>query len=117
MPDGCKTKISERGLKISGEQRQRIAIARAIHLDPSVLIFDEATSALDPFSEKEVQEAIESLYGKRTMITIAHRPPTLSNADHIFVLDKGCLVEEGTHQSLVSKNGLYSRLCANPTIN
>ncbi len=116
MPNGYKTTIGERGLNISGGQRQRLAIARALYLDPPVLIFDEATSALDPISEEKVHKAIESLHGKRTVITVAHRLSTVINADHIFVIDKGHLVEEGTHQSLRSINGLYSRLCASQNI-
>ena len=110
LPNGYKTVIGERGLKISGGERQRIAIARAIYMDSPVLIFDEATSSLDPISEKEVQNSIDRLKGKRTMITIAHRLSTLINVDHIFVIDKGCLVEEGTHEFLSSSGGLYKRL-------
>ncbi len=111
LPNNYKTLIGERGLKISGGERQRIAIARAIYMDSSVLILDEATSSLDPISEKEVQNSIDRLKGKRTIITIAHRLSTLTNVNHIFVIDKGCLVEEGTHEFLSSSDGLYKRLC------
>ena len=116
MPNSYKTTIGERGYQISGGQRQRLAIARALYLDPPILIFDEATSALDPISEKKVQKAIESLHGQRTVITVAHRLSTVANADHIYVIDKGRLVEEGIHQNLRSMNGLYSQLCANQNI-
>jgi ABC-type multidrug transport system fused ATPase/permease subunit len=113
MPNGYKATIGERGYQISGGQRQRLAIASALYLDPPILIFDEATSALDPISGKKVQKAIESLHGQRTVITVAHRLSTVANADHIYVIDKGRLVEEGIHQNLRSMNGLYSQLCAN----
>ena len=116
MPDGCKTTIGERGLTLSGGQRQRLAIAQALYLDPSVLIFDESTSALDPVSEEKVYKNIESLHGKRTIILIAHRLSTVANADHIYVIDRGRLVEEGTHQNLSSMNGLYSRLCTSQQV-
>ena len=117
MPNGYKTVIGERGLKISGGERQRIAIARAIYMDSPVLIFDEATSSLDPISEKEVQNSIDRLKGKRTMITIAHCLSTVINVDHIFVIDKGRLVEEGTHEFLSSSGGLYKRLYKQKTSN
>ena len=111
LPEGYQTIVGEKGVKLSGGQRQRLAIARAIYLDPPVLIFDEATSSLDSNSEKRVQEAIDSLYGKRTIIVIAHSLVTLANADHIYVLENGNLAEEGTHQNLKNGNGLYKRLC------
>ena len=117
LPNGYKTLIGERGLKISGGERQRIAIARAIYMDSPVLIFDEATSSLDPISEKEVQNSIDRLKGKRTMITIAHRLSTLIHVDHIFVIDKGRVVEEGTHKFLSSSGGLYNRLYKQQTSN
>ena len=111
LPEGYQTIVGEKGVKLSGGQRQRLAIARAIYLDPPVLIFDEATSSLDANSEKRVQKAIDSLYGKRTVIVVAHRLVTLANADHIYVLENGSLAEEGTHQNLKNGNGLYKRLC------
>ena len=111
LPEGYQTIVGERGVKLSGGQRQRLAIARAIYLDPPVLIFDEATSSLDANSERKVQDAIETLRGKRTVIIVAHRLATLANADYIYVLENGSLTEEGTHEKLKSRNGLYSSLC------
>jgi ATP-binding cassette, subfamily B, bacterial PglK len=111
MPAEYQTMVGERGVKLSGGQRQRLAIARAIYLDPPVLIFDEATSSLDANSEKKVQEAIETLHGKRTVIVVAHRLVTVASADCIYVMDNGRLAEQGTHEELQNGNGLYSRLC------
>ena len=108
--------VGERGVKLSGGQRQRLAIARAIYLDPPVLIFDEATSSLDANSERKVQEAIEALHGKRTVIVVAHRLVTIARADHIYVIENGRLIEEGTHQKLRAGSGLYSRLCAKQSL-
>ena len=110
MPEGYQTIIGERGVKISGGQRQRLAIARAIDLDPSVLIFDEATSSLDANSERKIQAAMETLHGKRTIIVVAHRLATISNADCIYVIEQGDLAEEGTHEKLRAGNGIYSNL-------
>ena len=116
FPEGYQTIVGERGVKLSGGQRQRLAIARAIYLDPSVLIFDEATSSLDANSERKVQEAIEALHGKRTVIVVAHRLVTIARADHIYVIENGRLIEEGTHQKLRAGSGLYSRLCAKQSL-
>ena len=102
--------------ELSGGQRQRLAIARAIYLDPPVLIFDEATSSLDAHSERKVQEAIETLHGKRTVIVVAHRLATVASADYIYVLENGSLAEEGTHEQLKSGNGLYSHLCVKQSL-
>ena len=111
LPKGYQTLVGERGVKLSGGQRQRLAIARAIYMDPPVLIFDEATGSLDAHSEKRVQEAIETLYGKRTVIVVAHRLVTVACADYIYVIENGRLTEEGTHQELRAGSGLYSSLC------
>ena len=116
LPEGYKTFLGERGFKLSGGQRQRLAIARTIYFDPPVLIFDEATSALDPITEQKIQSNIDLLHEKRTVIAVAHRLSTVANADHIYVIENGCLVEEGDHQTLHSMNGLYSRLCASQTV-
>ena len=110
LPDGFDTKVGERGVTLSGGQRQRIAIARAVLRDAPILLLDEATSALDAESEAKVQEALERIMGSRTTLVIAHRLATVQKADRILVLDQGRLVEEGTHQSLIAKGGLYSRL-------
>jgi subfamily B ATP-binding cassette protein MsbA len=110
MPDKYNTQIGERGAKLSGGQRQRISIARAILKDPRILILDEATSALDTESEKLVQEALDKLMVGRTSFVIAHRLSTVQRADMIVVLDKGRIVEQGTHSELLASGGLYSTL-------
>ena len=116
LPEGYQTMVGERGVKLSGGQRQRLAIARAIYLDPPVLIFDEATSSLDVNSERKIQEAIETLHGKRTVIVVAHRLVTVASADIIYVLENGGLAEKGTHEELKAGNGLYSRLCSKQSL-
>ena len=112
LPQGYQTMVGERGVKLSGGQRQRLAIARAVYLDPPVLIFDEATSSLDAHSERKVQEAIETLHGKRTVIVVTHRLATVVSADYIFVIKDGRLAEKGTHEELRTGSGLYNSLCA-----
>ncbi|MFB6306206.1 MAG: ABC transporter ATP-binding protein [Flavobacteriales bacterium] len=111
LKEGIYTEVGERGIKLSGGQRQRIAIARAILKDPSILLLDEATSSLDSESEFLVQEALENLMKNRTSIVIAHRLSTVRNADEIIVLDEGTIVEQGSHEELLThENGLYKRL-------
>lgn len=109
-PKGYYTNIGDRGLTLSGGERQRICIARAILKNPKILLLDEATSALDTESEKLVQESLHTLMKGRTTFVIAHRLSTIVNSDKIIVMDNGKIVEEGNHQSLLSQNGIYSKL-------
>ena len=107
---GYDTVIGDRGSKLSGGQRQRISIARAVLKNPPILILDEATSALDTESERLVQDAIEKLMKNRTSLVVAHRLSTIRNADQICVFHEGEIVESGTHDELLQKDGVYKKL-------
>ena len=115
--EGYQTNIGDRGMKLSGGQKQRICIARAVLGNPPILLLDEATSALDTKSEKLVQDALKKLMKNRTSIVIAHRLSTIKDADYIVVLDAGQIVEEGIHQELINKDGLYKKLVEMQTFN
>ena len=110
LPDGYNTRVGERGLKLSGGEKQRVAIARTILKGPEILIFDEATSALDTHTEKEIQESLQQVSADRTTLMIAHRLSTVINADEILVLDGGRVVERGTHNKLLALNDVYARM-------
>ena len=116
MPEGFDTNIGDAGSKLSGGQKQRLSIARAVLKNPLIMVLDEATSALDTESERLVQNALENMMKHRTSIVIAHRLSTIQNADLIVVMQKGRIVEQGTHTELIQKNGMYKRLVEMQTI-
>jgi ATP-binding cassette subfamily B protein len=110
LPQGYKTMVGERGLKLSGGEKQRVAIARTLLKAPPILVLDEATSALDSHTEKEIQDALDRATQDRTTLVIAHRLSTIVHANNIVVLDKGEVVEQGSHAELIAKGGLYASL-------
>jgi len=109
LPEGYATKVGERGLKLSGGEKQRVAIARALLKDPQIMVFDEATSSLDSHAEQAILAAIREVAADRTTLVIAHRLSTITDADLIVFLEKGRVVESGTHDQLLAANGAYSR--------
>jgi ATP-binding cassette subfamily B protein len=112
LPDQYATRVGERGLKLSGGEKQRVAIARSILKDPRILILDEATSALDTATEQDIQAALRAVSRHRTTLVIAHRLSTVVDADEIVVLDQGRVAERGTHAALLMHGGLYARMWA-----
>jgi ABC-type transport system involved in Fe-S cluster assembly fused permease/ATPase subunit len=112
LPDGYDTRVGERGLKLSGGEKQRVAIARTLLKDPPLLILDEATSALDTRTEQDIQAALRTVARDRTTLTIAHRLSTVIDADEILVLVEGRVAERGQHAELVARGGVYARMWA-----
>jgi ATP-binding cassette, subfamily B, heavy metal transporter len=110
LPDGYATLVGERGLKLSGGEKQRVAIARTLLKDPAILVFDEATSALDSRTERVIQDELEGIARSRTTLVIAHRLSTVVHADQILVMDHGRIVERGSHAQLLARRGVYAAM-------
>lgn len=107
VPEGYEAQVGERGLKLSGGEKQRVAIARTILKNPAILLLDEATSALDSHTERDIQDALDDISANRTTIVIAHRLSTITSADEIIVMDHGEIIERGTHANLLASEGAY----------
>ena len=112
LPDGYETSVGERGLKLSGGEKQRVGIARTLLKNPPILLLDEATSALDTQTERDIQDSLREMGQGRTVITIAHRLSTIADADQIVVLEQGKIVEQGRHEDLLTRQGRYSAMWA-----
>ncbi len=110
LPDGYNSPVGERGLKLSGGEKQRVAIARVILKEPRILLFDEATSALDTKTEREIQASLDEVSQNHTTLIIAHRLSTVIHADEILVMDEGRIVERGGHAALIARNGMYAAM-------
>src|SRR4030095_8457187 len=110
FPRGYDTVVGERGITLSGGQKQRTALARALMLDPRILVLDDALSAVDTYTEEEILARLRGVMRQRTSIIVSHRISTVRDADQIFVLDRGRIVERGTHEQLIRHNGLYAEL-------
>jgi ATP-binding cassette subfamily B protein len=110
FPNGYDTMVGERGITLSGGQKQRTALARAVVIDPRILILDDALSAVDTYTEEEILSRLREVMRQRTSIIVSHRISTVRNADVIFVLDQGRIVERGTHEDLIRRGGLYAEL-------
>ena len=110
LPEGYETRVGERGVKLSGGEKQRVSIARAVIKQPAIYVFDEATSSLDTRTERDIMQSLRDISFHRTTLVIAHRLSTVVYADHIVVLDAGFIVEQGTHEALLEQNGRYAAL-------
>jgi ABC-type multidrug transport system fused ATPase/permease subunit len=115
LPDGFQTIVGERGVRLSGGQRQRLGIARALYNSPQIIVFDEATSALDNTTERELISEISQMSGEQTIIMIAHRLSTIRNCNHIVLLEKGTIAEQGTYEELIRKNSTFRQMASNLT--